>query len=119
MRKSGTWKFYKDGYVNEQGKNFKEGHTIRGGGTLVLGQEQDSVGGGFDTSQSFKGMLSNVNIWDHVVTPFQIEEMSSSCLLHEGNEGKVYKWIDFLRQGGVSFLKPSPCEPLGTGRSQL
>ncbi|KAL9983773.1 hypothetical protein ACROYT_G005997 [Oculina patagonica] len=113
-RNSGTWKFYKDGYVKGGGTNFKKGHTIRQGGTLVLGQEQDSVGGGFEASQSFKGMLSNVNIWDHVVTSDRIQAMSSSCLLHEGNEGKVYKWIDFLREGGVRSLKPSPCEPLGT-----
>lgn len=41
---------------------FKPGYTIRGGGSLMLGQEQDSLGGGFEAVQSFKGMLMNVNV---------------------------------------------------------
>ncbi len=78
---------------------------------MVLGQEQDSVGGGFDSSQSFEGMLSNVNVWDHVLSAAQITEMSTSCQLDEWNEANVYKWTEFLRQGGAKLQKPSPCEP--------
>ena len=114
-RNSGAWKFCKDGYVLEQGTNFKRGYTIRTGGTLALGQEQDSVGGDFDATQSFQGMLSNVNIWDHVLTAAAIEDMASSCLLDEGNVGKVYKWLDFIREGGASLVESSSCEPMGTG----
>ena len=40
---------------------------IRGGGVLVLGQEQDSVGGSFDANQSFIGEMAGVNMWDHVI----------------------------------------------------
>lgn len=115
-KNSGVWKIFKDGYLIEHDTNFKRGYTIRQGGTLVLGQEQDSVGGGFETSQSFKGMLSYVNVWDHVVTPTLIEDMASSCLWDEGDEGKVYKWLDFIRAGGTILIEPSPCEALGTGR---
>ena len=100
----------------EQGTNFKRGHTITQGGTLVLGQDQDSVGGGFQESQSFQGMLSNVNIWDNVVTPATIEDMASTCHWDEGDVGKVYKWLDFIHEGGASLVEPSPCEPLGRGR---
>ena len=99
----------------EQDTNFKRGHTIRQGGTLVLGQEQDSVGGGFDESQSFQGMFSNVNVWDNVLTPALIEDMATSCPWKEGDEGKVYYWLDFIRAGGALLDEPSPCEPLGKG----
>ena len=88
-----------------------KGHTIREGGTLTLGQDQDHVGGGFDADQSFQGMLSHVNIWDRVLGTSQIKEMAQSCLPDERNEGNVYKWIDFLRQGGVKLVEPSPCVP--------
>ncbi len=108
---SGSWKFYKDCLLIEEGTNFKRGHTIRQGGTLVLGQDQDSVGGGFESAQSFQGVLSNVNVWDHVLSAAQITEMSTSCQLDEWNEANLYKWPDFLRQGGAKLLKPSPCEP--------
>ena len=86
----------------------------------MLGQEQDSVGGDFQTSQSFQGMLSDVNIWDRVLPGPQIKEISASCVLDEWNEANVYKWADFLRQGGTTLLKPSPCKPFGTlGRLRL
>ena len=48
---------------------------------------------GFDVSQSFIGMLTNVNVWDHVLSPAETERMSKSCLSGEGN---VYKWSDFI-----------------------
>ena len=97
--------------VKQEGTSFKKGHTIREGGTLVLGQDQDHVGGGFQADQSLQGMLSYVNVWDRVLGTLQIEEMSLSCLPDKGNEGNVYKWNDFLRQGGVKLVKPSPCVP--------
>ena len=107
---SGSWKLYKDGDLKQEGKDFKKGHTIRQGGILVLGQEQDSVGGGFQTSQSFQGMLSNVNVWDHVLDGMLIKKRSKSCELKEGNEGNVFKWQDFLHEGGTRLVHPSPCK---------
>lgn len=77
----------------------------------MLGQEQDSVGGDFQASQSFQGMLSDVNVWDRVLPAAQIKDMSQSCLPDERNEGNVYKWTDFLRQGGPKLVEPSPCVP--------
>ena len=102
--------------MKKEDNNFQKGHTIRQGGTLVLGQDQDSVGGGFDSTQSFQGMLSNVNIWDHVLPQTQIKEMAKSCLLDEWNAGNVHKWRDFLQKKGATLVAPSPCETLGTGR---
>ena len=77
----------------------------------MLGQEQDSLGGGLAAAQSFVGMMTNVNVWDHVLSIAQIEQMSKSCLSGEGN---VYKWSDFIygREGKVRVVIPSPCKPL-------
>ena len=101
--------------MKQEGTKLKRGYTIRKGGTLVLGQDQDSVGGGFDADQSFQGMLSSVNVWDHMLLATQVKEMSTSCLLDEGNEGNVYKWIDFLREGGTRLVQPSPCKMVEVG----
>ncbi len=98
----------------KEGSTFKRGHTISQSGTLVLGQDQDSVGGGFQADDSFQGMLSDVNVWDSVLTGTTINETSRSCVLDEWNEANVYQWSDFLRQGGTKLLKPSPCKPFGT-----
>lgn len=112
---SGSWKFYKDGELSEEDRNFKKGHIIDNGGTVVLGQDQDSLGGGFETDDSFQGTLLNVNLWDKVLNAAQIATMSKSCLSDVENNRKVYKWIDFLREGEARLIKPSSCQPFGTG----
>ncbi len=112
---SGSWKFYKDGDLEEEGTNFKKGHTITQGGTLVLGQEQDSVGGGFQSVQSFQGMLSNVNVWNRVVSGRQVQDLSKSCESDDRYEGNVYKWVDFLREGGPSLTQSLTCKAIEAG----
>ena len=112
---SGSWKFYKDGDMKGEG-TLKRGHTIGEGGTLVLGQDQDSVGGDFEADQSFQGMLSNVNVWDEMLSPTRITEMATSCLLDEWNAGNVYKWRNFLNEAETKLVKPSSCQPLGTSK---
>ncbi|KAL9979429.1 hypothetical protein ACROYT_G017100 [Oculina patagonica] len=103
---AGSWKLYKDGVVADLGQGLKKGHVIRGAGSLVLGQEQDSVAGGFSASQSFVGEMTGVNIWNRVIDHLGIASMSKSCLAGEGN---VYKWSDFKSHtiGGVYLISPS------------
>lgn len=43
-----------------------------GGGALVLGQDQDQRGEGFNPVESFVGSISQLNIWDRVLTPQQV-----------------------------------------------
>ena len=81
----------------------------------MLGQDQDSVGGDFEADQSFKGMLSNVNVWDQKLLDARIEEMSTSCLLDVWNAGNVYRWHNFLQEASDRLVKESPCKPLEPG----
>jgi len=80
--------------------------VIRGGGALVLRQEQDSVGGSFDANQCFFGEMTGVNIWDHVIKEQGIKRMSKSCMAGVGN---VFQWRDFKAhlKGSVKTIKPS------------
>ena len=79
---------------------------IRGGGALVLGQEQEKVGGSFDANQSFLGEMMGVNIWDYVINEQEITRMSRSCLTGVGN---VFQWRDFKPhvKGSVRIIKAS------------
>ena len=81
----------------------------------MLGQEQDSVGGGFDSSQSFQGMLSRVNLWDRVLLGVRIQEMSKSCGPDDQYAGNVYKWLDFLREGGPKLVESPTCKLVEAG----
>ncbi|AWO96665.1 putative serum amyloid P-component-like isoform 3 [Scophthalmus maximus] len=49
------------------------GSTIRGTPIIVLGQEQDAHGGGFDINQSFVGMMSDVHMWHYILSPCEIQ----------------------------------------------
>ena len=79
---------------------------IRGGGVLVLGQDQDSLGGSFEAIDSFIGEMTGVNIWDHVIRDQEIMRISKSCLTGVGN---VFQWRDFKAhvKGSVKIIKPS------------
>lgn len=50
----GTMKFYKDGVLSATVTSFKTGHVIRSGGSLMLGQEQDSLASSLDVHNRSK-----------------------------------------------------------------
>jgi fibronectin type 3 domain-containing protein len=45
-------------------------------GGLLLGQEQDTVGGGFDTSQSFVGTMDEVRLYERVLSASEITDLA-------------------------------------------
>ncbi|KAI8521387.1 hypothetical protein Bbelb_011410 [Branchiostoma belcheri] len=85
----GSWKVYTDGVLQASGSGLNAGGTVRGGGTWILAQEQDSMGGGFQESQAFSGELSQINLWDYVLSPAEIgADWSVFCNQH----GNVIDW---------------------------
>ena len=38
---------------------------------------QDTVGGGFDVKKSFAGMISDVHMWDYVLSPCQLKRYAN------------------------------------------
>ena len=75
----------------------QETRPIRGEGILILGQEQDDVGSVklFDSSQSFSGSLTQVNIWSTLLDNTTIK-MYSNCLLSgpDNQMGDVVPWLE-------------------------
>jgi len=52
-----------------------EGNTITDGGSFVVGQDQDSVGGGFDASQAFIGTIDEILLFSSVLTASQVQDI--------------------------------------------
>eukprot|EP00058_Branchiostoma_floridae_P028490 XP_002613981.1 hypothetical protein BRAFLDRAFT_118457 [Branchiostoma floridae] len=110
------WTFYVDGKRVAGGSEGGGGRLIPGGGTIVLGQDQDEILGGFDSKESFKGELSRLNVWDHVLTEAQISVMARHCTDDSGN---VRAWPDFraaaegleVRQGSAFCADINKCGP--------
>ncbi|KAM9352902.1 uncharacterized protein ABDE67_005291 [Symphorus nematophorus] len=67
---------------------------------VILGQEQDSYGGGFDIKQSFVGMMSDVHMWDYVLSPCEIQHYVNDLNFTPGN---VLNWraLQFQTTGRV------------------
>ena len=105
---NGWWNIYKDGREEARGSGFKTGYTIKTDGILIIGQQQDAFGGRFDPKQNYIGELTDLNIWNRVLSPIKIVDMSKSCHLGEGN---VKKWSDFKVgiRGNVRVISPSAC----------
>ncbi|XP_035989170.1 serum amyloid P-component-like isoform X2 [Fundulus heteroclitus] len=96
---SGLVQLWLDGKPSNR-KFVSSGSNINGPIIITLGQEQDSHGGGFDVKQSFVGMMSDVHMWDHMLSPCEIQEYVDEISFGEGN---VLKWnaLEFQITGKV------------------
>ncbi|XP_062376109.1 C-reactive protein-like [Sardina pilchardus] len=67
---------------------------------IVLGQEQDSVDGGFNAKQSFVGMITDVHMWDYVLSACEIQRFANDLNFTPGD---VINWraLDFTIVGDV------------------
>ncbi|XP_055033082.2 neuronal pentraxin-2b isoform X2 [Misgurnus anguillicaudatus] len=107
--RDGVWEAYQDGQRLGSGENLAPWHPIKPGGVLILGQEQDIVGGRFDANQAFVGELSHFNIWDRVLRSTDIVSMANCSSYMPGN---VVAWTDSNIEvfGGASKLQLELCE---------
>ncbi|XP_077327580.1 mucosal pentraxin-like isoform X3 [Lithobates pipiens] len=79
-----------------------KGSSIAAETSIVLGQDQDSFGGKFDDKQSLVGEISDVHMWDYVLTPEDIKKVISGR--HNGN---VINWISlFCEIKGEVLVQP-------------
>lgn len=79
------------------GSHFREGYEIPPGGSLVLGQEQDIMGGGFDGSEAFVGSVAGLAIWDRALVP---REVSHHATGKELPPGAILTLADAMLIGG-------------------
>ncbi|XP_008068520.1 pentraxin-4-like [Carlito syrichta] len=84
MSVQGRYWLYVDRRLLATGSHFREGYEIPPGGSLVLGQEQDSVGGGFDSSEAFVGRVSGLAIWDRALVPGEVADLATGKSLPTG-----------------------------------
>lgn len=98
-----------------------KGKRIPSGGTLILGREQDCVGGCFDSragakgklgshkeygAQDFIGLIDEVRIWDHAKSQSELKqgiEADAGRLPHGGAARDGAKPVDPKAQGLVAY----------------
>ncbi|XP_022051709.1 C-reactive protein-like [Acanthochromis polyacanthus] len=70
-------------------KRFISEQPITGTPISILGQEQDSYGGGFDSDQSFVGVISRMHMWNYALSPAEIKRYVNNGNFSPGN---VFNW---------------------------
>jgi hypothetical protein len=111
-RNNGQFKFYRDGYPAHPTVTNQVGLLIPSGGTVVIGQDQDSLGGGFQSSQAFLGTIDELRVWFIVRSEFDIrEDMHRS--LPSGTAGLAV-YYRFDESAGTSVIDSSGRNQNGT-----
>ncbi|MEM7766093.1 MAG: M10 family metallopeptidase C-terminal domain-containing protein [Pseudomonadota bacterium] len=86
----GLLNIYIDGQLAQQGFH-RAGESFQSGGTLVIGQDQDSLGGRFQDSQIFQGTVGDIRIFNDVRSAAEISANAFTELT--GNEaGLAHYW---------------------------
>ncbi|XP_068099572.1 pentraxin-4 [Hyperolius riggenbachi] len=80
----GKYWFYVDRRLTSTGSRFQKGYEIPPGGSLVLGQEQDILGGGFDSSEAFVGSLAGFAMWNRALSPGEVSGIATGRGLPRG-----------------------------------
>ncbi|MCC0049839.1 MAG: cadherin domain-containing protein, partial [Rhodobiaceae bacterium] len=100
---SGDFKVYSDGSEIFTG-NLSAGGTITAGGTLIFGQEQDSLGGGFDPNQQFVGTIDDVRIFNDVRTAGEVAANASAQFANPAGESGLVANFIFDTQADVEVI---------------
>ncbi|KAM9584342.1 LOW QUALITY PROTEIN: pentraxin-4 [Trichechus inunguis] len=67
---------YVDRRLVATSSRFREGYEIPPGGSLA-GQEQDTVGGGFDSAEAFVGSVAGLAIWGRALAPGEVSSLAT------------------------------------------
>ncbi|XP_077327323.1 C-reactive protein-like [Lithobates pipiens] len=79
-----------------------KGSSIAPEASIVLGQEQDSIGGGFESVQSFLGEISDVHMCDYILTSEDVQKA-----LYGDFNGNVINWKSLVYEiKGEVLIQP-------------
>jgi len=103
---TGALEVFVDGALAHSGV-FQTGATIEQGGTVVLAQDQDSVGGGFASNQVFDGTIYGVRLYDDIRTPGEIEDAALGPVADTSDANLVANWVADPGSAGFTDLTGS------------
>ncbi len=91
--KAGNWQLYMNGKLAESGTGLQKGHVIPSGGTAVIGQDQDIMGGGFEMQDAFgPGVVGSLNMWDKILSECDIAKQVVNFNIPHGSVLGMYQF---------------------------
>ncbi|XP_061867941.1 adhesion G-protein coupled receptor D2 [Colius striatus] len=117
QRDNGTWAVYADGKRRAAASGLcgpAAPQPIHGQGTFIIGQDQDSLGGTFRKKESFSGNITDLHVWQRVLSAEQIETVRSCWVVEQD---LVFGWSlgameveSTVQEVATRFLCPGPVE---------
>ncbi|KAG9338078.1 hypothetical protein JZ751_027156 [Albula glossodonta] len=104
---TGLVQLWVDGVGSMKQMAHKSG-SVEANPSIILGQDQDKVGGGFSSSESFVGNIKDVHVWDYVISDCEVQHYTGGSGFKYGN---VIDWktVNYTDHGDVVIEKTSQC----------
>ncbi|XP_043945056.1 pentraxin-4 [Protopterus annectens] len=80
----GKYWYYVDRKLMSTGSRFQKDYEVPAGGSLIVGQEQDMMGGGFETAEAFVGNLAGFAVWNRALNPGEVSGIATGKGLPRG-----------------------------------
>ncbi|XP_068938906.1 adhesion G-protein coupled receptor D2 [Petaurus breviceps papuanus] len=87
--RSGQWALVADGKLQAGTQSLSPAQSLAPGGMFVIGQDQDSLGGGFKKEEAFRGNITNLYVWAQGLGREQLD-MARVCEITE--DGLLFAW---------------------------
>ncbi|NXQ86140.1 AGRD2 protein, partial [Nyctibius grandis] len=119
QQENGTWAIYADGKRRASASGLcavgpSAPQAIYGQGTFIIGQDQDSLGGTFKAKESFSGNITDLHIWQRVLSAEQIEKVRSCWVVEQdlvfGWSSNALEAESSVQEVTTQFLCPGPVE---------
>ncbi|XP_060530297.1 sushi, von Willebrand factor type A, EGF and pentraxin domain-containing protein 1-like isoform X2 [Cylas formicarius] len=108
--RGGVYRVYVDGKSVKNGTGLATSSYIEGHGFLIVGQEQDIIGGKFSQAESFVGNMAYVDVWSYPISDDDILNHLNDC--RDTSFGNLYSWPEMQDNinGNVQILNTSFCQ---------
>ncbi|XP_041262659.1 adhesion G-protein coupled receptor D2 [Onychostruthus taczanowskii] len=118
-QQNGTWAIYADGKRRAAASGLcsvgpSAPQPISGQGTFIIGQDQDSLGGTFRAKESFSGNITDLHIWQRVLSTEHIEKVRSCSVVEQdlvfGWSSNALEVESTVQAVATQLLCPGPVE---------
>ena len=78
--------------------------TLPSPGILILGQDQDTLEGGFDSTQALRGAMDDLRVYSVVIPPDQIAQRATEPLLGAPKPSDLFLYFAFDEPQGTPYV---------------
>ncbi|XP_068067250.1 adhesion G-protein coupled receptor D2 [Anomalospiza imberbis] len=119
QQENGSWAIYADGKRRASASGLcsvgpSAPQAIFGQGTFIIGQDQDSLGGTFRAKESFSGNITDLHIWQKVLSSEHIERVRSCSVVEQdlvfGWSSNALEVESTVQAVATQLLCPGPVE---------